>query len=96
MTKDYFQFYSLNFPNFRYPDNSSKSNDFSPNHLRYIISNKKSYNEYCEMLPNIIKQYKIKFLVCKKESQLPNSIMKFIHYRIIDNKSGDCFYEFKY
>ena len=95
LTKDYFAFYSLNFPNFKYPDNSSKSNEFSPNHLRYMLPKKITFTQYKKMLPSFIRKNKIAFLVAKQDSELPITIDTMIRYRIVDEKSGDVFMKLK-
>jgi hypothetical protein len=92
-SKDYFKLYSINFPNYKYDLNSSKTNDFSPNHLRYFMS--KTYNEkqYSDQLMVFIEAKKIQFLVCENNSEIPNSLRKNINDSIIDPKSGDKFYK---
>jgi len=92
LTKDYLQFYSLNYPNYPYQSNSQKSNDFSPNHLRYFIPHTYTYEQYDRYTANFINEKNIHYLVTKSTSKIPNEIQKKINDSIIDPKSGDKFY----
>jgi hypothetical protein len=89
---DHFNFYSLNFPNYKYSENSTKSNDFSPNHLRYFMSKNISERQYEKLLVPFIQLQKIHFIACAKDSKLPETVRIQICDSIIDIRSGDKFY----
>lgn len=89
LTKDCFQFYSLNFPNNEYEKNSQLSNNFSPNHLRYIFPHNMSFENYLKELPYFIKKTKINLLVTKTNTTIPTSIKPLISDSIIDTRTGD-------
>jgi hypothetical protein len=91
LTKDYFQFYSLNYPNKTYKENSQKSNNFSPNHLRYILQKKTNYEKYTQEVVTFIKKKKINIILTKNKTTLPKVFYDLIKDSIIDNKSGDKF-----
>ena len=91
LMEDYFQFYSLNYPNKTYKENSQKSNDFSPNHLRYIFPHRMSLEKYQAKLVKFIKTQKIKVIVAKQKTTLPTFINSILKDSIIDRKTGDRF-----
>lgn len=92
LTIDCFQIYSLNFPNQQYPEDSQSSNNFSPNHLRYILPHYMNYKQYEQALPIFIKEKKIDYIITKKSSRIPNTLKSIIADSIIDCKSGDVLY----
>jgi hypothetical protein len=94
--KDYFKLYSVNFPNYKYDINSSKTNDFSPNHLRYFMSKKYNEKQYSDHLMEFIATEKIQFLVCENNSKIPTSLRVAIRDSLVDEKSGDKFYIIHY
>ena len=89
---DYFKLYSINYPNYSYEINSSKTNDFSPNHLRYFMSKNISESQYEKLLVPFIQLKKIHFIVCSKDTKVPSVLHDNICDSLIDNKSGDKFY----
>jgi hypothetical protein len=95
-SKDYFKLYSLNFPNYKYEDNSSKTNDFSPNHLRYFMPKNYTEKKYSNHLMKFIKTKNIHFLVCENNSKIPFTLKKYLNDSIIDKVSGDKFYCVKF
>ena len=93
---DYFKFYSLNFPNKIYKDNSTKSNNFSPNHLRYFMPNKYTEEQYNNQILSFTENNNIHFFVCKNTSKIPSPLKTQISDSIIDQLSGDKFYTLKF
>ena len=93
---DNFKFYSLNFPNKIYKDNSTKSNNFSPNHLRYFMPKNYTEQQYDNNILSFIKNKNIHFFVCKNNSNIPISIKLTISDSIIDSRSGNKFYTLKF
>ncbi|MFN5443033.1 MAG: hypothetical protein ACK48V_02280 [Crocinitomicaceae bacterium] len=89
LTKDCFQFYSLNFPNQHYAKNSQQSNNFSPNHLRYILTHAMNRKEYENALLKLIEKTKIEYVLAKQKTTLPASFQKIVIDSIVDSKSGD-------
>jgi hypothetical protein len=96
LTKDCFQFYSLNFPNYHYPNNSQQSNNYSPNHLRYIFPHTMNKNEYLSSISKFIKKYRIEYVLAKQKTTLPSSLSKTITDSIVDPKTGDRIFLIKY
>jgi hypothetical protein len=91
IVKDCFNFYSLNFPNLKYEKNSSLTNDFSPNHLRFLLEKDLDIKTYeREIVPFIVKN-NIHYIVAKKSSILPFSLHNVITDSIVDSTSGDRF-----
>jgi hypothetical protein len=89
LTKDCFKFYSLNFPNQLYAANSQQSNNFSPNHLRYILPHTMKRGEYEKAVIQFINKNNIDYILAKKNSSLPTSIQKTIKDSLVDPKTGD-------
>lgn len=92
LTFNYFQIYSLNFPNQKYSENSLSSNDFTTNHLRYILPHNVKYNEYEKVLPKIIKKMKIEYIIAKKSSRIPKTVSNLFSDSLRDTQSGDVIY----
>ena len=95
-SKDYFKLYSLNFPNYKYEDNSSKTNDFSPNHLRYFMPKNYTEKQYSNHLMKFIKSKNIHFLVCEQNSKIPLELRVNIYDSIFDSLSKDVFYKINF
>jgi hypothetical protein len=89
LTRDCFQFYSLNFPNQHYAKNSQQSNNFSPNHLRYIFPHSMSRKEYENAVIKFINKSQIDFVLVKQKTTIPFSIRKIIKDSLVDSKTGD-------
>ena len=89
LTKDCFQFYSLNFPNQHYAKNSQQSNNFSPNHLRYIFPHAMNRKEYENALLKLIEKTKIEYVLAKQKTTIPASFQKIVIDSIVDSMTGD-------
>ena len=89
LTRDCFQFYSLNFPNQHYAKNSQQSNNFSPNHLRYIFPHAMNRKEYEKAIIKFIEKTKIEYVLAKRKTTLPASFQKIFNDSMVDSKTGD-------
>lgn len=96
MASNHFKYFDLNYPYIQYEKNSSTT-AFSPaNHLRFFMKEKINNDEKFELLQvKFLKRYRIKWLICDKNTQLPKAIIPLIRELIEDPISGERIYRLR-
>lgn len=96
MNSNHFKYFDLNYPFIAYEKNSSIT-AFSPaNHFRFFIKEKINNDEKFELLQvKFLKQYRIKWLICNANYQIPKPITPLIKELIIDPISGERIYRLR-
>jgi hypothetical protein len=94
LDNNYFNCFNLDYPYYKYPQNSLSNEPSTRGHMRYLMNDSIKYgDEYIHQLQSVINRYKIKFICANKNAPIPLFIKNKSKKIIIDQVSQERFIE---